>query len=1085
MILRFVTAFCLIFALSEFSPYLSAINSDRPPITLKHGVVVELVSKHSEAEKAGIRPGDVLLRWSRGYAKGEIESPFDLPYIRFEQGSRGPVSLIGLRGGDEKTWMLGSDVWGISARPDLPDPLLQMYLKGEELVAVGDAIEAAKYWRAAVAEALKYDKPWLGSWFLSRTGWVLYDAKQWNEYDAAYRAAIQESAGAGPVARAEIFRQWAERMEFQDDLARAERYYSAALLEWESLSHNSMTVANTLLHLGVVDLKRGEFNDAEEHLNRALGLAEEMAPASIQTSLILSNLGVLFEDRGDLAKAEEYYMKGLAKEEKYFPNTLDLAHVLTAIGTLAHKRGDLVRAEAYHRRALAIAGKFDTSSFYVVDILRNLGECLLDRGDVSGAEKYQRQALGMAEKISPESLSITYILGSLGRIARVRRDLLAAEQYYRQALELAKKKEAAPEEIGELLAGAGDVSLDLGSYKSAEELYRQALAIFERVNPGSINHAETLANLASAMHNQGKVEPATELFRAALSGLETRAFQLGAVDEDRSRYRAWYAGYYQEYMELLLAQGHTVEAFELLESSRARTLLEMLSQAHIRIEQGADSEALQEERKLEELLHAKSEFRVRLAGGSQTNAQLLKIDAEIGDLRLRQEQIRAQLRANSPGYAALVHPQPLNLKDIQQLLDNDTLLLEYALGENHSYVWAVTRDSLSVHELPNQAEIEKLARDIYEFLVTPVHQIQSETVTQTNYRRTKAESQLVKKSAELSQIIFGPVADVLQNRRLLIVPDGALRYIPFAALPVPSAPTASNATRQIRYLILDHEIVNLPSASILRELRRQRMGRQQPPFDVAVFADPVFESSDERIARNVQLVSPGQKQAVRNLALKPKRPSDDRLTRAISDFEINRGNGFHLRRLLYTRREAAAIMSVIPNGRAMEALDFQANRKSAMSSMMSRYRAIHFATHGLLNNDHPELSGLVLSLVDEMGHPQDGFLNLEDIYNMHLAADLVVLSACDTALGQEVKGEGLIGLTRGFMYAGAMRVVASLWSVDDVATSELMARFYKAMERDKLPPAAALRMAQIQMLRQQKWKSPFYWSAFQIHGEWR
>jgi CHAT domain-containing protein len=285
---------------------------------------------------------------------------------------------------------------------------------------------------------------------------------------------------------------------------------------------------------------------------------------------------------------------------------------------------------------------------------------------------------------------------------------------------------------------------------------------------------------------------------------------------------------------------------------------------------------------------------------------------------------------------------------------------------------------------------------------------------------------------------------------------------------------------------LDHEIVNLPSASILRELRRQHLSRQRAPFDVAIFADPVFESSDERVSRSTQFDRAGQpKQAARNLALKTESRSDDRLTRAISDFEIDRGNGFHLKRLLYTRREAAAIMSVIPNGRTMEALDFQATRKTAMSSTLSRYSVIHFATHGLLNNDHPELSGLVLSLVDKMGQPQAGFLNLEDIYNLHLPADLVVLSACDTALGQEVKGEGLIGLTRGFMYAGATRVIASLWSIDDSGTSELMALFYRAMKRDNLAPAAALRAAQIQILRQEKWKSPFYWAAFQIHGEWR
>lgn len=152
---------------------------------------------------------------------------------------------------------------------------------------------------------------------------------------------------------------------------------------------------------------------------------------------------------------------------------------------------------------------------------------------------------------------------------------------------------------------------------------------------------------------------------------------------------------------------------------------------------------------------------------------------------------------------------------------------------------------------------------------------------------------------------------------------------------------------------------------------------------------------------------------------------------------------------------------------------------------MSRYRVLHFATHGLLNSQHPELSGIVLSLVDERGRPQDGFLRLHEIYNLKLGADLVVLSACQTALGKEIKGEGLVGLTRGFMYAGAPRVVSSLWNVDDRATAELMKRFYEAMFIQGMPPAAALRAAQTSLRREKGWAAPYYWAGFTLQGEWR
>ena len=177
-------------------------------------------------------------------------------------------------------------------------------------------------------------------------------------------------------------------------------------------------------------------------------------------------------------------------------------------------------------------------------------------------------------------------------------------------------------------------------------------------------------------------------------------------------------------------------------------------------------------------------------------------------------------------------------------------------------------------------------------------------------------------------------------------------------------------------------------------------------------------------------------------------------------------------------------MAVLPVGKGFQALDFEASRSTAMSGILAKYRIIHFATHGLLNNKHPELSGLVLSLVDKQGKTRDGFLKLQDIYDMKLRADLVVLSGCQTGLGEEINGEGLVGLTRGFMYAGASRVVASLWSISDLATATLMAEFYKSMENG-MRPAAALRAAQIQMWKQQQWKSPYYWAAFQIQGEWR
>ena len=279
-------------------------------------------------------------------------------------------------------------------------------------------------------------------------------------------------------------------------------------------------------------------------------------------------------------------------------------------------------------------------------------------------------------------------------------------------------------------------------------------------------------------------------------------------------------------------------------------------------------------------------------------------------------------------------------------------------------------------------------------------------------------------------------------------------------------------------MIADHEIVSLPSASSLAALRRELAGRAPAPKTVAVIADPVFEESDERIKKNAgNVATPNDKQAVRGAAEQEV---------SWSALEVSAANAQQrLQRLIFSRSEADEITALAGAGMSFKALDFKANRATALGPDLSRYRIIHFATHGLLNSLHPELSGVVLSLVDEDGRSQDGFLRLHDIYNMKLGADLVVLSACKTGLGKDIKGEGLVGLTRGFLYAGAPRVVASLWKVDDRATAELMKLFYQRMLRDGLRPAAALRRAQIDIQKLPRWAAPYYWAGFTLQGEWK
>ncbi|MGE5199126.1 MAG: CHAT domain-containing protein, partial [Rhodospirillaceae bacterium] len=432
---------------------------------------------------------------------------------------------------------------------------------------------------------------------------------------------------------------------------------------------------------------------------------------------------------------------------------------------------------------------------------------------------------------------------------------------------------------------------------------------------------------------------------------------------------------------------------------------------------------------------------------------------EYRDLEIGYNALDAEIRSKSPRYAALAKPRPLTLAQVQQsILDPDTMLLAFALGEARSYLWAVSKDRYSVHELPPGAEIGQVAQQVYARATARL----ALTGTPAERKQMAEENDFLfgEQAAHLSDVLFGPVAGDLAGKRLVVVADGPLQYVPFAALPEPGRAAAALP------LIEGHEVVSLPSASALAVMRREAAGRAMPPGSVAVLGDPVFERDDPRLRAVLRAL--GQPAGPASAAARP--PA---------------GTSLRLARLAATRLEARAIVEAAGPERSLVRLGFDASRDTAMSPELDRYRVVHFATHGVLDNDNPGMSGIMLSLFDGRGRPQDGFLRLHDIYGMSLPAELVVLSACSTALGRQVDGEGLVGVVRGFMYAGAKRVVASLWKVDDEATGELMRRFYEGMFRKGLSPAAALREAQTGLRRQPRWQAPFYWAAFSLQGEWR
>ena len=697
-------------------------------------------------------------------------------------------------------------------------------------------------------------------------------------------------------------------------------------------------------------------------------------------------------------------------------------------------------------------------------------------GQTGPSLEHYRQSVALSRAVGKRRME-AYALMDVATIHTSMGDARRARGQYERALRLYK---AIGDRRGQakVLTSIGDTHYSAGAWDRALSYYERALPLYQSAKDSS-NEASTLYGMARASRARGDFDAALADIESAINIVEFLRVQI-ASPALRSSYFASVRRHYGFYVDMLMqmhkmrpAAGFATEAFQASESARARVLLEILAESAVNIRQGVEPELLERERSLQQLLSAKALYQSRLLSGKETD-ESEEVAREIRRLTTEYQEVQAQIRERSPRYASLTQPQSPRLADIQrELPDGQTLLLEYALGDDRSYLWAVSSTSVESFELPARAAIEAAAGEFHSLLVAR-QPLPGETESEREARVTEADGRYNQSALKLSQMLLGPLAEHLGDKRLLIVPDGALQYIPFEALPIPrpgQAVTggADNNFDDAAPIVSEHEVMNLPSASALAALRRDKLSPGSASAVVAVLADPVFEPDDPRVKAHTAPASNDPAAATETAALR------DALVGVAPD---------RAARLPFTRLEAEEILSLTPAGAAMVATGFDANLAAATSVRLGQYQIVHFATHGVVNDKHPELSGIVLSLVDERGNPENGFLQLHDIYNLNLSAKLVVLSACDTGLGKEVNGEGLIGLTRGFMYAGAKSVLASLWKVDDRATAELMGHFYKAMLKDNLPPAAALRVAKEALRKQKRWRAPYYWAGFVLQGDY-
>jgi CHAT domain-containing protein/tetratricopeptide (TPR) repeat protein len=910
--------------------------------------------------------------------------------------------------------------------------------------------------------------------------------------------------------------------DYLDDKQKALEYFSQSV----SLMHDlgiRIQEGALLANIGKVYSDLGENQKAIDFYQRALSIHQSTGDR-IGEDVTINNIALVFQDWGEPQKALEYYEKSL-QITRGLGNPLDIALRQNNIGAVYEDLAEYQKALDYYEQALQLirqagAGRAEGRT------LNNIGKVYSDLGDYQKALEYYNQSLPLRRNAG-DRRGEAYTLNNMGKALEGSGELQKAFEDYTQALILWREVgDRAGEAI--TLNNVGKLYDDLGQKQKAFDYFGQSLKLMRAVGNRQ-GEAITLNNLGKLFDNSGEKQKALDHYTEALGieravsdrqGEATTLYNLAryergrgdlnaarrqietaldiieslrsnvSIQELRSVVFASYKDYYEFYIDLLMSlhrarpsEGYEAEALHASERARARSLLELLAESNADIRQGADPLLLERERSLQGQLNLKAERQMRLLSATHTEEQAVNIAKEIAALTTSLQQVEAQIRVKSPKYAALTQPQPLSLRDIQtRVLDSNTLLLEYELGNERSYLWAVTQTSLDSYELPRRAELEAAARRLYELLTARNRRVEGETTEQKRTQVALADAEYTRAAASLSRTLLAPVAAKLGQKRLLIVSDGALQYLPFAILSDPATAGATSATEKQPPLIVSHEIVNLPSASTLAVLRLDVKGRKAADKTVAVLADPVFSKDDERVLANTAR----KRTALASISRPPAQAALRDVMRALRDVAPS-DSPESLPRLAGTRLEARAITSLLSDRESLQALDFAANRTTVTSAAMSRFRIVHFATHAVIDNIHPELSGIVLSLVDEQGQPQDGFLRLHEIFNLKLPAELVVLSACRSGLGKEIRGEGLIGLTRGFMYAGARRVVVSLWSVNDRATAELMARFYRKMFGKggaSSSAAAALRSAQVEMWREGRWPSSYYWGAFILQGEW-
>jgi CHAT domain-containing protein/tetratricopeptide (TPR) repeat protein len=799
-----------------------------------------------------------------------------------------------------------------------------------------------------------------------------------------------------------------EHQMIQNNLVEAGRNYEIAQHLWEELNVPNQ-VAEALINLGFIEFRKGAWQASISFYIQAQQLIVDEAAEPYMMGQMKAGLAEAFIESG-------LPSTGLER----FREALEYYRQMNSPGPV-----------------ISMQWGIGAAHYYIGNYAEALGILKTTRAEARAREKFTVAA---------------YCDEFTGRSYYELQDYPAALRHYQAALDgfmLSKN----PREVARTVALMGRVYQQLGNFQSARTHYLRALASFQKLSD-QVNASATLYALGSLELEQNSIDAAEDHLRQSIDMTEAMR-RVSRSSDLTTAFSARIHERYEKYIDCMMrkyqstqSQDLVKDAFQTSELSRARSLAELLRATQANLFPGLDPQLAAQEKRLRAYLNENENAKIRLLSGKYEAAELKALESEYQRLKAEYDQLIQDIRSRNPSYEQVIQPTAWDLRKIQEkvIADDQTVLLEYSLGSEKSYVWAVTRSGITNYELPNEKTIDPVARRVHKLLSSPP--------------LNGSDTELASAAQELAVMILSPVTEHLNKRRIILVADGVLNYVPFQILPSPS----SN-----KLLVDDAEIINAPSASIFGDLQQEAMNRQPAANLLAAFGDPVFATDyqSKDAEKNEQLIATAQ------------------LRSALRDSNLNNDafNRQALSRLFYAKHELDSLGEVAGE-KGLIVREYDATRDRFLQTDLTQFAILHLVTHGYFNPKHPQNSGFVLSDIDRDQKQMPGFVGLREIYELRAPVLLVVLSACQTALGENVRGEGVIGMTRGFMHAGASSVVASLWEVDDNATAELMKLFYNNMLKRGMKTGEALRAAQNTIRQRPEWRSPHYWAAFTLQGEY-